>query len=57
MFSFIINLEVMNRMGAQRNKTIRGWYDMQRSDKTPVKANGTKSNNSFGKVGNITLVG
>lgn len=47
----------MNRMGAQRNKTIRGWYEMQRSDKTPVKANVTKSNNSFGKVGNITLVG
>ena len=54
MISFTINLEVTCRVGAQLNKTFRGWHDMQRRDTTPAKTNGSKTNSSFENVGNIT---
>ena len=37
MVSFTINLEVLSEMRAQKNKTFRGWYEMQRKYTTPVK--------------------
>ena len=46
----------MSRVGAQRNETFRGCYEMQRRDTTPVKTNGTKMSSSFKNVGSITSI-
>ena len=46
----------MSRVGAHRNETSRGWYEMQRRDTTPLKTNGTKMSSSFKKVGSIKSV-
>ena len=37
MVSFTVNLEVMSRVGAQRNRTLRWWHEMRRKHKAPVK--------------------
>ena len=54
MISFTINLEVMSRVGARRNGNFRGWHEMQRKAVTIVKTNGSKTNRSIEKLGNIT---
>ena len=36
----------MSRVGAQHRKTFRGWHEMQRSDTTQVKIDGSKTSNS-----------
>lgn len=41
----------MSRVGAKRNETFTGRHELQRRNGTPVKANGSKTNSSFEKVG------
>ena len=53
MVSFAINLKVMSRVGAQHNKTLRGWHEIQRRDITLMKTKGRKTSSSCEKVGNI----
>ena len=43
----------MSKGGAQHRKTLTDWHEMQRSDTSPVKTDGSKTSNSFEKVDNI----
>ena len=49
--SFTIKLEAKD---AQRNETFRVWHNIERRNTTSVKNNGSKTNSSFEKVGNVT---
>ena len=54
MVSFTINFNVKSTVGAERNETIRGCYEIQRRDKTQVKTDDSKTINAFNKVGGTT---
>ena len=54
MVSFTINLGVMNRVGAQPNKTCTRRHEKKIKDTTPLKTNGSKMNIPFEKVNNFT---
>lgn len=51
MVNFDVNLEVICRVGAQQNETLRG-CEMQGKDTTPAKINGPKMISPLSKVGN-----
>lgn len=55
MISFTTNLEIMNKVGAQRNETFRGGNKIHGKDTTPDKTKGSKRSNWSDKVDSITL--
>ena len=54
MVSFTVKLEVMNRMGAQRNENFREWYKIKKRNTNPVKTSDFKTSSLFENVGDIT---